>query len=991
MKKTFVFLSCLFFCWAVPEAFAQSLQINEVMALNTSTLMDEDGDYPDWIEIHNATASPINLNGYGLSDDSANVFRWVFSDMIIPADEYIIIYASGKDRNIAAQPLHTNFKLKSSGTFVILTAPDGQRLDIIETNSLNADISFGRDPVTNTQWKYFNTPTPGWANGNDGFLYVAQAPQFSQQGGFYASPVSVALSTSSPQANIYYTTDGSPPTAGSTIYSSPISIGATTVLRAVTMGSNLLPSEIITNTFIFGNDSNFPIISLSTNPDNLWDTNTGIYVLGNNADPEKPYHGANFWQDWEKPVHIEFYEPGGQQGFSMDAGVSIYGGYSRANPQKSLEIHARDEYGSDKIEYKIFPDLSNKNFSAIILRNSGQDWYSTMFRDAFNQSLVKSLDIGTQEARPAIVYLNGEYWGIHNIREKLNEDFLETHYNVDSKNVDLLKLDWEVISGSNADYIAMQDFILNNDITTAANYDSVKAMMSVNNYIDYMVSQIYFDNTDWPGSNIEYWKSKDPGSKWKWLMYDTDFGFGLYDTTDGNNNTLAMATDPNGPEWPNPLWSTQLFIKLLTNSQFKYEFINRFADYANTIFTADTVTGKLDKFELLYDHDIIKHLQKWGTLTYSQWKNEVNVIRNFANKRIANVRNHFMDKFGLPGTAIVTLAVNTPGTGRIKINTIKEDNYPWSGTYFKNVPVIVKADPYPGYHFAGWQGITADSDAVSITLNSDITITAIFESDLDTLNSIVVINEINYNSSSSFNTEDWVELYNKTDNALDLSGWILKDGDDLHSFIIPQGTTLGSKQYLVIARDTTAFKTFFPAVNRLVGNMSFGFNSSGESVRLYDNNLMLIDSLKFDNKFPWPEEADGQGPTLSLKNPGDNNLLPVSWEASANNGTPGGANGSTTGIDDPGNSLPVSYSLSQNYPNPFNPSTTINYSIAKSGYTEIKIYNILGREVKTLVNEIAAAGNHKIVFNASGLASGVYFYRIKSGDFVSTKKLILLK
>ena len=185
MKKTLLFIILISIGLLQNSLFAQNLVINEVMALNTKTLQDEDGDYPDWIEIHNTSASSINLKGYGLSDDSLNVYRWVFSNLIISANEHLIIYASGKNRNVASLPLHANFKLKSSGTAIILTDSLGNRVDKVVTNSLNADVSFGRDPSNASQWKYFLTPTPGWANGNDGFLFVAQKPQFTKQGGFY--------------------------------------------------------------------------------------------------------------------------------------------------------------------------------------------------------------------------------------------------------------------------------------------------------------------------------------------------------------------------------------------------------------------------------------------------------------------------------------------------------------------------------------------------------------------------------------------------------------------------------------------------------------------------------------------------------------------------------------------------------------------------------------------------------------------------------------
>lgn len=993
MKKTVILIIFITLTFLQNSFFAQNLVINEVMALNSITLQDEDGDYPDWIEIRNTTASPINLKGYGLSDDSTNYYRWVFSDLIIPANEYLIIYASGKNRNVGSFPLHTNFKLKSSGTDIFLTDSLGNRIDEVNTNSLNTDISFGRDPVNNADWKYFDNPTPGRANGNDGYLFVAQKPQFSIPAGFYNSSIQLNLTTGSPQSTIYFTTDGSEPTTSSTVYSSTLNIDSTTVIRAKTFGTNLLPSEIITKTFVINNTSTLPIVSLTTDPKNLWDNDTGIYVMGDSAEPESPYHGANFWMDWERPVHIELFEPNGSLGFNLDAGIKIFGGWSRKYAQKSFKILPDNKYGLDHVPYQVFPDRSTNSYKSIVLRNSGQDFESTSLRDGFMQSLVEGLGLGTQEYRPAVLYINGQYWGIQNIRERLDEDFIKDHYNVDKTNLDYLKLDWEVNEGSDSAYLDMQNFIANNDLSIQANYDSVKSLIDIDNYLNYMTAEIYFDNTDWPGSNVEYWKAKTSGSKWRWLLYDTDFGFGLFDGRDGSNNTLEMATVANGPDWPNPDWSTFLFRNLLKSTEFKNDFINRFADFANSRFRADSVNARLTEFVNRIQQEIPNHLQRWGTGTVTEWNSRIDQMRTFANNRISNVKDHINQKFGLSGNYSVNLNIETIGTGRIKINTLKIDNYPWTGAYFNNIPITLKAIPYTGYHFVRWEGIqSSSSDVITVDANSNLNITAVFEADTDLLSGDIVINEINYNSSITFDTKDWVELFNKSNSPVDMSGWVIKDSDPLHSFAFPVNTILNSGEYIVVSEDTSIFKSLFTNVNNVIGNLSFGFSSKGEVIKLFNKNMVLVDSVNFNDKFPWPTGADGNGSSMELKSPDLSNIVPQNWQASNDNGSPGKSNDLATGIDE--NKLvnaPTTYKLEQNYPNPFNPVTNINFTVIENNLTTLKIYDILGKEVTTLVNEVLPKGNYNIQFNAVGLASGVYIYRLISGNFISSKKLILMK
>lgn len=255
----------------------------------------------------------------------------------------------------------------------------------------------------------------------------------------------------------------------------------------------------------------------------------------------------------------------------------------------------------------------------------------------------------------------------------------------------------------------------------------------------------------------------------------------------------------------------------------------------------------------------------------------------------------------------------------------------------------------------------------------------------------VVINEINYNSSAEFNPEDWLELINYTDSTVDISNWVFKDEEDIHGFVIPSGTLLNSREFIVLVRDTALFKPLFPFVNNYIGNIGFGLSGGGELLRLYDNNMVLIDSLTYDDQAPWPVEADGLGPTLSLINPDLDNSLPDSWGVSIGHGTPGTINDNFTFMDDYERIIPGKLILEQNYPNPFNPVTKISWQSPTGSHQTLKIYDVLGTEVAALVNEYKPAGNHEIQFDASRLSTGIYFYQLSAGEFVETKKLVLLR
>lgn len=982
----FLFKSFLLLVLVSCLGFAQ-VALNEVMPSNDTTFADEDGEYPDWIELYNNSSNPVNLQGYGLSDNSSNPLKWVFSAYTLQPHELLVVFASGKNR-IYGTFLHTNFKLKSSGDSLFLSDPQGNIVSSLGYQELGVDVSYGRQPDASNNFTMFDEPTPWWSNNAASILNYTDEPEFSQEHGFFSSPITLTL-IGEPQSEIRYTLDGNEPNESSLLYSQPIQLDSSTVVRAKAFKAGMEPSKTITQSYIFTQNQSLPIISLSSSPDNFWSNDSGIYVMGDSASPVSPHYGANFWQDWERPIHIEFFESNGTNAFTMDAGTKIYGGWSRKYPQKSLALYARSEYGYGKFDYQFFPDVNEKKFESIVLRNSGQDWNKSFIRDAVVHSIGSEMGVDVLGYRPASVYLNGSYMGIHGMREKLTKHYLKTHYkNIDENNIDLIETDGGEIEGDNHHYFTFLYFLEHNDISQTTNYDYVKSVMDVDNFINYMTLEIFVDNTDWPGSNIKYWRERNENGKWRWILYDADFAFGRHDTAAYSHNTLAFATAENGPEWPNPEWSTFLIRKMLTNSEFKVDFINRAADLMNTTFQSENVKSKIDSLKGMIADEMPKHLQRWE-LDINVWHQHLNRMKVFADKRVSHLRQFYAEYFNLGGTS--TVAVNSDTSkGNVKVNSIKIKNQSWSGVYFNNVPVKIKAQPKDGFHFVRWEGASnSKNPVITITINGDISLTAVYEAD-SLINNDVVINEINYNSSENSNSGDWIELYNKSSNSIDLSGWAFKDNDDDNEFIIPSGTSIDAGGYLVLVNDSSLFQTVYPSVTNYIGSFDFNLSNGGETVRLFSADTVMADVLTYNDKYPWPAGPDGNGKSLSLNDALLNNTDPANWSESNGTGTPGMSNGVVSSNDDNGLKI-YSYNLDQNYPNPFNPSTTIRYSVAENSHVKLAVYDILGKEVDILVNEERPAGEYKVLFNASSLASGVYFYTITSGNFIQTKKLILMK
>ena len=986
--------------------------VNEVMAANLSTLRDEDGDYSDWLEIYNLGPEAVDLNGYGLSDDPDEPFKWTFPALHLPSGRHLLVFASGKDRKLAhVSVLHANFKIKACGEPLLLTSSSGTRCDSLHTAHQPLDVSQGRQPDGANRWVFFDEPTPGEPNAG-GFPAFAESVAVSLANGFYAGSVSVTLSSSPPAAEIRYTLDGSDPKDGSLRYSAPLRLAETRVLKARFFAPGLLPGPVATRTYLIDERITLPVVSLSTDPAHLFDDDTGIYVEGNSTTkggyPGSPVGPpANYWEDWERPVHLEFLLPNGRTGFAVEAGVKMFGKTSRRLPQKSFALFARDKYGFPAIDYPLFPGLPITSFKSILLRNAGSDnTYNegaVHFRDGLAATLAGPLDLEKQAHRPSVLFVNGEYWGIYNIREKVNEDFLVAHHRgVDPDSVDILD-DYHtlyplVVEGDAEHYDALIDFLQTHSLDDAQNAARVQTRIDVDNYLDYMAAQIYFANQDGPGHNSKFWRPRSPEGRYRWLLYDTDHSFGLllFVPTLGfapeayRNNTLAYYREAHGPGWPNPPESTFLFRKVLENSGFRNDFVNSLADHLNTVFAAEIAGRKLETMVEALEPEMPRHLGRWGG-EMDRWRRNVEVVRQFASRRDGYLRDHVVDEFDLGGTAEIELDISPPGGGRIGINSLEIAAFPWRGTYFRDIPVRLTALPDPGYRFAAWRDLTpADSASLQLGLSGDLALTALFAAD-DPPDGSVVINEINYHSADEFDPRDWVELHNPADRPRDLSGWTFQDDEEDHRFILPEGSVIPSSGYLVLCRDASAFRRSFPAVDRHVGDFSFGLSSAGESIRLLDDREQVADSLTYRSDSPWPSAPDGTGPTLALRHPGLDNALAESWAASAGYGTPGVANRLSTAVERLQTDLPVAFALGRNYPNPFNYSTMIPFSVPRTRRVVLEIFAVDGQRVQTLVDGNLTAGRHAVTWNAAGLASGVYICRLSAGEFVGVGKLLLAK
>ena len=694
---------------------------------------------------------------------------------------------------------------------------------------------------------------------------------FEPIGGIHESGVVVTLTSNLPNARIYYTLDGSDPGSASTRYSKPITVKSVAVIRAVAYGDGK-QSLAITNSYFCDREYTLPIISIATNPANLWDFATGIYVKGCCADTIQPYLGANFWKDWEKKANIEMYEPNGDLAFNQLAGIGVFGGFSKSLPQKSLYVTARAKYGKNKFEYSIFPAREMNEYKSFILRNSGGDFGKTQFRDAFMTQLAKPTGIAIQEYRPAIVFLNGEYWGIQNIREKINEHYLEDNYGADKDNVDLMEHRDGAKHGNSKQYKYLLSYLAKNDMTDEKVIEQLRTFMNIEDYMTYNIAEVYTDNRD-AGGNIRYWKERNDSSQWRWILYDTDMGLGNNNPNGYKNNTLKKFTTANNEIWPDPAWSTFIIRSLLENKNLEYEYINMFADQLNTVYNSDTALRLVNKIADGIRAEIPYHQEKWN-MSVKSWEENVDLLRKFVDRRPYYLRQFIMEKFLLTDTSYVQIVYPGEAQCDITFNSLNiKRNF--NGIYFNNVPVTIKAEPKHDYEFVGWKDRKEKTQELTIWLDKDLVLVPLFKAKRKSVFAdSLIFNEICFYQHESDSSGDWVEIYNNSVKDIDLSGWVFTEDQYKKGFKIPNGTVLPKKGFIIIAQNKSGV---LKAKSDVIGNFDFGLSKKGERIKLYDAEGFLVDSLTY---LPFDKDTQGDSTfTLNLVHPDSTRNSHTAWTA----------------------------------------------------------------------------------------------------------------
>lgn len=651
---------------AAPEYSA--LVINEICSSNKTSFRDESGASPDWIELHNTGKTALDLSGIGLSDSIKNLYKFVFPEgSILEADGYLLVLCD--DTSVVSETeYHAAFKLSSAGETLYLTAPaeqdgsSGANLDVVELPELPTDLVYGR---YETQFAILS-PTPGEVNATDVITYW-KLPEFSEAGGFFSEEFDLTISGWE-NTTLLYTLDGSDPCTSPTAveYSSPIHIYDNTsepnlysaytnmttlekfqsvpdfpvdkglIVRAVTRDDAGNYSKVISNSYFVGERapyfSTLKVMSITTDADNFFGDENGIFVNENyNNDGEA----------WERPCSVQVFEKG-QAVWSQDVGIRVSGSGSKAYPQKGMTLYARSKYGTDIMKYDFFGSDAKdseggkiEKFKKVTLRNGGDGFDNVRFRDDLNAYLAGGLDISTQTKDDYIVFINGEFWGYYSLQEKLEDNYVESHYDISAKNVTIIKNGECEGNAALADaYGTFLEKACTMDMTKPENYQEFCDTIDVQSFIDYVTVQSYICNWDSLSNvkNYMIWRANSPvegnsyaDGKWRFMLYDTENSAGFAGT--GYDSDAILNLDASGKAGS---FGTLLY-NLLNNPEFRSQFITSYRRIAEENFAPERASAKIDKY-LTKLSDAYRDTEKRFVYT-SDFESGAETIREFFTRR----------------------------------------------------------------------------------------------------------------------------------------------------------------------------------------------------------------------------------------------------------------------------------------------------------------------------------------------------------------------
>lgn len=703
------------------------LVINELMQSNIDCIMDDLHEFPDsWVELYNNSDESINLNDYQIGTEADNA--WQLPNTTIDAKGFIVVYCDKEEWS-----LHTDFRLETGKGCVVYLFKGNEAVDSLPAalpKMPAPNIAYGRKTDGGSEWGYQLTPTPGATNCGEvcDEKHILGEPVFSELGHVLTSSKSISLALSLPKdapegTQIYYTTDGKEPTKASKLYTKEISINDSYAIRAKLFCDGWLSPRSTVQSYIFlDRNMTIPVISITTNDDYL-NGKEGIFRINSKANQI----------NWRRPITFELFdEPDKASVLNQICETRIMGGQSRDWARKSMAIYANKRFGAKRLEYEFFPDQRPgiTNFKSIMLRNAGNDIDGLYMRDAIMQrSMAEHADLDWQAWRPAVVYINGDYHCMLNIRERSNDDNIFTNYN-ELEDIDMIeiaqensKMVGEVKAGDEENYDEFVKFYTETGHTLA----EYAEWMDWKEYINLMAMNLYFNNQDFPGNNIVMWRPRTEDGKWRWISKDTDFGLGLYGK-EAEFNTIKWIYDSNHTydrdrTWANSKEATMLFRNLMEDPDFNREFIDRSLVYMGDFLNEKGVRATWDPMYELAKDELLIHRDElnppnpwawWGGNNKDNIENEVKNVRNWLSKRTDYYRKCLCDyyKVGTLAPMTVNKDMENAAEGHFLFNGVELSKGTFDGKFIVGRKIILEPSEASTLNVTGWE-VTTDGTSNS--------------------------------------------------------------------------------------------------------------------------------------------------------------------------------------------------------------------------------------------------------------------------------------
>lgn len=598
--------------------------INEVMVYNDSYVVQNGGEYYDWIELKNVSSKPIDLGGYYLAVSEKNPFKQQLpSKMLAPGETYVV-FASGENKYTSDAYFHCNFKLDSDGETLYLFSRDYSGNAVFADGCLLYNIPYGYSYGRGLDgyFVYIDVPTPYEENGG-GLLKITEIPEVSVPAGVYNNTRGLTVSLEG-EGRIYYTTDGSIPDETSFLYSGPLSLASTTAVKVIAYCDGKVSSAVKSYSYIINENHSVAVLSVTVDPVQMFDEKTGICARGEPDENGVYPKDANVFQNTELAASAELFEPDGGS-FCINCGIKLFGQSNRTLAKQSFQLKFKIKYGSDALYYPLFesrPEISR--FDTVVLRSGSQDYRRAMMRDELCTSLAEGfMDLIAQAYKPCVLYINGEYWGLYYLREKIDEDWISSLYNVSSESVSIVRGNGEEVYGDPDDFYSLMWCVRNYELSDQSKYEYVKKLMDVESFADFVIAQAFFGNRD--SGNIKIYKSTETDNKWRWVLFDLDYGL-ADDPTFG----LFYVINPEGTGYMKK-YNTDLINSLLKNAEFRDMFLTRFAYHLDNTFGEERVTAEIDALKAVIEPEMKRNISKWG-YDMSSWKWQVSQMKGFVTE-----------------------------------------------------------------------------------------------------------------------------------------------------------------------------------------------------------------------------------------------------------------------------------------------------------------------------------------------------------------------